>query len=86
MFSFFAVVIYLAALCLPIYVLFQFGSQAWYWHAMAVLGALALGLIPMPLWLQSQALDLALGFAFVALIVWGAGGLILFRTHHEKRA
>ena len=86
MFSLFAVLVYLVALGLPIYLLLHFHSQAWYWHVLAVFAALALGLVPMPAWLQSSAYDLVLGFAFILLMVWGAGGLILFRTHHERHA
>jgi hypothetical protein len=86
MFSLLAVLVYLVALGLPIYLLIQFHSQAWYWHALAVFAALALGLVPIPVWLQSSAYDLVLGFVFIFLMVWGAGGLILFRTHHEKHA
>lgn len=86
MFSLFAILVYLVALGLPIYLLIQFHSQAWYWHALAVLAALALGLVPTPLWLQSAASDLATGFLFILLMVWGAGGLLVFHTHHEKHA
>jgi hypothetical protein len=86
MFSLLAVVVYLAALGFPIYLLIQFHSQAWYWHALAVIAALALGLVPMPAWLQAQSFDLLLGFVFIVLMVWGAGGLIMFRMHHEKHA
>ena len=86
MFSLLAVLVYLVALGLPIYLLLQFHSQAWYWHALAVVAALALGLVPMPTWLQASASDLLMGFVFIVLMIWGAGGLIMFRTHHEKHA
>jgi hypothetical protein len=86
MFSLLAVLVYLIALGLPIYLLVHFHSQAWYWHALAVLAALALGLVPMPAWLQTPSYDIFLGFVFIVLTVWGAGGLMIFNTHHEKHA
>jgi len=86
MFSFVATLIYLAALAIPIYLLIHFHSQAWYWHVLAVMAALAMGLVPMPAWLQASSADLVIGFVFLVLMVWGAGGLLMFRTHHEKHA
>lgn len=89
MFSLLAVVVYLIGMGFPIYLLVHFHSQAWYWHALALIAALALGLVPMPAWLQSATYDLMFGFAFIVLMIWGAGGLILLRTHHthhEKHA
>jgi len=89
MFSSFAILVYLVALGLPIYFLFHFHSQAWYWHVLSALAALCLGLVPMPAWAQAAYFDLLMGFLFVFLIVWGVGGLILFRPHHphhEKHA
>ena len=86
MFGMLAVLVYLLAMGIPIYLLYHFHSQAWYWHALAVIAALALGLVPMPDWLQAPSSDLLLGFAFIVLMVWGAGGLFMFHTHHEKHA
>ena len=48
--------------------------------------ALALGLIPEPIGLPTAALDLVFGFAFVSLTIWGIGGLLRIRPHHEKHA
>lgn len=86
MFSVLAVLVYLAAMGLPIYLLHQFHSQAWYWHALAVIAGVALGAVPIPVGMQTPGYDLAFGFLFIVFMIWGAGGLIMFRTHHEEHA
>jgi hypothetical protein len=83
MFNMLAVLVYLLAMGLPIYLLYHFHSQAWYWHSLAILVALALGFTPIPIELQKPEFDLLFGFTFIALMIWGAGGLILFRPHHR---
>jgi hypothetical protein len=86
MFTMWAVLVYLLAMAIPIYLLYRFHSQAWYWHVLAVIAALALGFMPTPAGLKTAGFDLLLGFAFIVLMIWGAGGLILLRPHHEKHA
>ena len=81
-----AVLVYLVALVIPLYMLMRFQAQARYWHVLAVGAALALGLIPEPIGLPTAALDLVFGFAFVSLTIWGIGGLLRIRPHHEKHA
>ena len=55
---------------------------------LAVAVAVGLGLVPAPPQLISPDFDLCFGFVFTVLVVWGAGGLILYSTHehHEKHA
>ena len=81
-----AVLIYAAAVAIPVYLLHRFRSQAWYWHLLAIAAAVALGVFPMPPALQTSGFDLTIGFLFVALIFWGIGGLVVFLPHHEKHA
>ena len=83
MFGMSAVLVYLLAVGIPIYLLYRFHSQAWYWHTLSVLAAIALGFIPIPITLQKPEFDLLFGFVFITLMIWGAGGLILFRPHHD---
>jgi thiol:disulfide interchange protein len=83
MFGMLAVLVYLLAMGIPIYLLYRFHSQAWYWHSLAVLAAIALGFFPIPFELQKPEFDMLFGFVFIMLMIWGAGGLILFRTHHH---
>jgi hypothetical protein len=86
MFSVFAILIYMAAMAIPAWLLYHFGSEHWYWHALAVLTGLLLGFVPLPPAFSNAGYDLVLGFVFVFLMVWGIGGLFLFRPHHEKHA
>ena len=82
-------VIYLeavVALALPIYLLYRFRSQAWYWHVLAVILALVIGLMPGTALLQTEGGSLLYGFWFVILMVWGVGGLIPYRPRHAKHA
>ena len=78
------VLVYLFAMGLPLYLLYHFHSQAWYWHSLAVAAAVCLGLIPIPSQLQNPVCDLIFGFMFIALVLWGVCGLLLFHTHNEK--
>ena len=83
-----AVLVYLIALGLPIFLLYRFGIQTWYWHVLAVIASVGLGFVPIPPELQKPGFDLLLGSLFIMLMIWGAGGLILYRRHehHEKHA
>ncbi len=84
-----AVLVYLLAFAIPVYLLYLFFSKAWYWHVLAILAASALGLVPTPPEWKTAGFDLAFGFVIVALLVWGIGGLAAYRTHRthwEKHA
>jgi thiol:disulfide interchange protein len=85
MFGMLAVLVYLLAMGVPIYLLYRFHPQAWYWHSLCVLAAFTLGFMPMPFQLQKPEFDLLFGFVFIALTIWGAGGLILFRSQHQPQ-
>ncbi|MEO8596036.1 MAG: hypothetical protein ABI759_22130 [Candidatus Solibacter sp.] len=90
MFGMLAVLVYLLAMGLPIYLLYRFHTQSWYWHVLSLGGAVGLGFVPIPIWLQKPEFDLLFGFTFLTLMIWGAGGLILPHTphsgHHENHA
>jgi len=83
MFGMLAVLVYLLAMGIPIFLLYRFHSQTWYWHSLSVLAAIALGFIPIPFELQQPEFDLLFGFTFIVLMIWGAGGLLLFRPQHH---
>jgi hypothetical protein len=81
-----AVLVYLVAMGVPIFLLQQFHALHWLWHVLSILAALGLGFVPIPQELQRPGYDLVFGAVFVALFVWGAGGLILRYTHgHRER-
>ncbi|SPE37243.1 conserved membrane hypothetical protein [Candidatus Sulfopaludibacter sp. SbA6] len=86
MYTLLAVLIYTAAIAIPAYLLYHFRPQASYWHLLAVIASLVLGLTPIPPDLQTRGFDLFFGFVFVGLISWGLGGLIVFLPHREKHA
>lgn len=78
--------VYGSALVLA-FVLLYFFHTRWYWHALSVVAALALGfvppdIVPIP---AGVTRDLAVGFLFLLLIVWGLGAP-LFYKHHEMHA
>ena len=86
MFSMLAILVYLAALCLPLWLLHRFGSQRWLWHVLAIACSLVLGLLPTPVAFQGVATDLTIGFGFLFLMVWGVGGLVVYRPHIHRHA
>jgi hypothetical protein len=86
MFSLLAIVLDVFAVVIPIYLLYRFRSQAWYWHVLAVIVALVIGLMPGTALLQTESGSLLYGFAFIILLVWGIGGLIPYRPRHAKHA
>jgi hypothetical protein len=81
------IVVYLLAFALPIYLLYAIHARPWYLHGLAVVAALALGLVEMPERWKGVTFDLAFGGVIVFLLVWGLGGLFpIHRHHHEKHA
>ena len=74
------------ALALPIYLLYRFRSQAWYWHVLAVIVALVIGNMPGTALLETLPGSMLYGFVFVTLMIWGIGGLIPFKRRRAKHA
>ena len=86
MFSLLAIVLDVFAVVIPIFLLYRFRSQTWYWHVLAVMVALVIGLMPGTALLQTEGGSLLYGFSFIILTVWGIGGLIPYRPRHAKHA
>jgi hypothetical protein len=87
MFSLLAIVLEaVAALALPIYLLYRFRSQAWYWHVLAVIVGLTIGLMPGTALLQTLGGSMLYGFVFVVLMLWGIGGIIPYGRLRAKHA
>jgi hypothetical protein len=79
-----ALLVYLAALLLAAVLLYVWGYSHWYWCAASIAAALGIGMIRVPEAWAGPAADLAIGFAFTFLMVWGLGGLI-FHPHAHHR-
>jgi hypothetical protein len=78
---------FLLAFGIPVYLLYHFHSQSWFWHVLAIVAALSLGFVQTPPEWKSKTFDLLFGSTFVFLLVWGVGGLLpVFHHHHEKHA
>jgi len=81
-----AMLLGLAALLLPLYLIKRYGPAIWPLHVLAVAAAMVVGLAPATALLRSAAGSHIYGFTFVFLMTWGRGGLILYRRRGLKRA
>jgi hypothetical protein len=81
-----AVLAGLAAVLIPVYLIGRYRPMLWPMHVLAVAAALAIGLAPGTALLNSAYGSHLYGFAFVFLMVWGLGGLVLYRRRGLKRA
>lgn len=79
------VLVYGVSVILALALLYWLGPKAWYWHMVSVALALAVGLIPPPQAWRGAAYDLAVGFVFVFLFVWGLGAPLCDGPHHFRR-
>jgi hypothetical protein len=86
MFSLFAIGLGGIAVVGPIDLLYRFHSQAWYWHVLAAIVALVIGLMPGTALLQTEGGSLLYGISFIMLMVWGIGGLVPYRPRRAKHA
>ena len=86
MFGMLAILVYLVAMVVPLAILHRYGSASWFWHTLAICAALTLGLIPTPAPFNGLAADLIFGFCFVFLMIWGIGGLVVYRPHLHRHA
>jgi hypothetical protein len=62
---------YGSALCVALFLLWQFGQRRWYWHAVSVALALAIAFYPGNEFLGRQDVTLATGWMFTFLFIWG---------------
>ena len=74
--------VYASAAIIALALLHFFRAAHWYWHALSVLVALAIGLIPLPAAWQKPHIDLAIGGVFLFFLVWGVCAP-LFPDHHD---
>jgi|WetSurMetagenome_2_1015567.scaffolds.fasta_scaffold761435_1 hypothetical protein len=81
-----AVLIYLAAVILAVGLVAFLKPIAWHYHVLAVLVALGLGMAKIPEQWSGPSTDLAVGFCFTFLLLWGLAGLIFREGIHHKHA
>lgn len=75
---------YAAALLLALWLLY-WRHVAWYWHVLAVVLALVIGLIPTPEAMAGNRLyDLVVGCLFVFLMAWGLGEIFMHGRHRRR--
>ena len=74
---------YGSAIAISLTLLWYFGARSWYWHALAVCGALALGLTPLPPAMNTPEMTLVVGWAFLFLFVWGMVAPVFALVHHD---
>lgn len=72
------------ALAAALLLLYRFKALAWYWHVISLAAAVSLGFVPPPQGWSGPTFDLLFGVLFCFLMVWGLGGVLMFRTHHPK--
>jgi hypothetical protein len=73
---------YGSAAVVALYVIWHFGVKHWYWHALSILAAFALGLAPLPEPFTRPEYTLAVGWMFTALFLWGVAAPIVSVVHH----
>lgn len=83
--SIWAILLYGAVLATALFLLYHFKAQAWYWHALSIAAAFAIGLMPPPPGWQGPRFDLLLGSCFLFLFAWGAGGFLMYGTHRTRQ-
>ena len=86
MFSSVAVLVYVAAFAIPLFLLYRFHSAPWPLHLLALLAAFCMGFVQTPPEWKTATFDLAFGGVFVFLVTWGIGGLVPHRRHRERHA
>lgn len=73
--------VYAAAFALAVWLDYELPKIGWYWHVVAVLVALAIGLTPMPMQLAGPEFELLVGALFAFLFIWGISEAF-FRLFH----
>lgn len=77
--------VYAFAFGLALLLIYLFKPLAWYWHILSCAAALAIGLMPPRAGWQGPAFDLVYGFVFIFLMVWGIGGVAMYRSRQPRK-
>lgn len=79
---------YILAVALAVFALYWCGTAKWYWHVLSFAAAIAIGLMPPVQGWTGPIYDMAIGSAFLFLLVWGVGEPVynaLHLPHHHSR-
>jgi hypothetical protein len=60
-----------------------FHMRHWYWHALSIAAAIGLGIVRIPEKWSGPAFDLAMGFLFVFLAIWGLAAPFFRKPHGQ---
>lgn len=77
------VVVYGFAVTLALLLLHFLHMRAWYWHALSIAAAAGIGTVQVPDRWIGPTFDLAIGFFFVFLAVWGLAAPFFRHPHHD---
>ena len=81
--TFLVYVVYGFSFLLALWFLYLYHAR-WYWHALSVLVALAIGFSPpIPGW-DGPSRDLIYGFVFLFLVTWGLAEPFVHRFHRHR--
>lgn len=73
---------YSSAAIVALILLYWFEPIRWYWHVLAIVIAIGLGLVPIPAEIANPRSDLVIGSVFVLLLFWGAAAPPFRSFHH----
>jgi hypothetical protein len=76
---------YGSATLLSLYLLWRFGVKSWWWHALSVCLAVALGVARLPAFFNNPEMTLAVGWVFILLLLWGIAAPLFVLAHHPGR-
>ncbi len=85
MHTYLPVVVFLVAICLPLFLLKRFHPAAWPLHLLAIAAGAGIGFIPGTPFLNSDAGTYLVGFSIGFLVIWGVFGLFGFGRPRAER-
>lgn len=85
-------VCYGSAAMLSLFALWHFGVKKFYWHALSIVAAFAIGLAHLPEQFTTPNYTLVIGWFFVFLFLWGVAAPVVavlqhpphIRLHHHR--
>lgn len=78
--------LYGVAVLVALTLLYLFEPVHWYWHVLALVVALAIGLAPLPATWHSPLNDALVGCLFLFLFTWALCAPLFRKFHRERHA